>query len=336
MTDVPTSCIPEADRVAALLETGLLDTPAETSFDGITYLAKMLMGTPMSAISLVDQTRQWFKSRQGFDLTETPRSVSFCTHAIVSEHPFVVSDATKDPRFADAPLVTGPPFIRFYLGIPLVTKSRAAIGALCAYDTKPRALVHPDQLNAMTILARLVVDEIELRRFADTDGLTNTLTNSAFRRAADVEVHRARRNRRDLTCVVADVDHFKSINDTYGHAVGDYVLRFVAESFKSQLRPYDIVGRLGGEEFGLILPDTDIEGACAVAERLRSAIAGERLAVAGTDISLSASFGVSDCRGGDIGASAALSLADAAMYASKRAGRNRVTCFDPALTTSAA
>lgn len=335
MTDVPTSCVPETSRLAALLETGLLDTPPEASFDGITYLAKMLMGAPMSAISLVDQSRQWFKSRQGFDLTETPRSESFCTHAVTSEHPFVVLDAAKDPRFAEAPLVTGPPHIRFYLGIPLVTKSGAAIGALCIYDSAPRTVVDADQLNAMIILARLVADAIQLRQVANTDGLTHTLTNAAFRRAADVEVQRSRRYQRDLTCVILDVDHFKKVNDTYGHAVGDYVLRKVSESLKAQLRPFDIVGRLGGEEFGLVLPDTDIAGAIAVAERLRAAISAERLMVAGTVLNLSASFGVADCRAGTLEAGVALSLADTAMYASKKAGRNRVTCFDSGITTAA-
>lgn len=205
MIDVPSACAADAERVAALLDTGLLDTKPEASFDGITYLAKLLMGAPMSAISLVDHTRQWFKSRHGFEQTETPRSVSFCTHAVVSEHPFVVLDAQKDPRFSRLPMVVGPPNIRFYLGMPLVTKTRAVLGALCVYDTAPRAAVHPDHLNAMTVLARLVVDEIELRRLAETDGLTNVLTNTSFRRVADLETRRAQRYDRPLSCIVIDV-----------------------------------------------------------------------------------------------------------------------------------
>lgn len=336
MTNPIPVCVNEDARLAALLGTGILDTAPEATFDGITWLAKSILGTPMSSISLVDRNRQWFKSRQGFALTETPRSESFCTHAIIAEHPFVVLDAMKDSRFANLPIVAGPPHIRFYLGMPLVTKSRAVIGALCVHDTVPRETVHPDQLNAMAILAKLVVDQIEMRRIAETDGLTNLLTNVAFRRAGYAEAERASRYKREMCCIVLDVDRFKSINDTYGHAVGDYVLRNVCAVLRSEMRPFDIIGRLGGEEFAIILPDTNFSGATAAAERLRAAIAADPVSIAGADLAVTASFGVADCLSGQVDLGAALAQADSAMYQSKKAGRNRVTCFPGYTSVSAA
>lgn len=126
------------------------------------------------------------------------------------------------------------------------------------------------------------------------------------------------------------------MNDTYGHAAGDYVLRDISQQLRSLIRPYDVIGRLGGEEFALMLPDTDLAGALAAAERMRTAISAERISVAGADITLSASFGVADCHRGTLDASVALSHADAAMYESKRAGRNRVTCFDTAIKVTTA
>jgi GAF domain-containing protein len=209
-------CANEPGRLDALRSTGLLDTPAEAAFDGITWLAKTQLSAPMSAISLVDRDRQWFKSRQNLDIVETPRDVSFCTHALVTEHPFIVMDTSRDTRFAHSPMVVGPPQVRFYLGMPLITKERFALGALCVYDTTPRAAVTPDQLNAMSILARLATDSIELRRIAESDGLTNLMTRSAFRRGATAELSRCKRHQMNAACLVADIDEFKRINDTLG------------------------------------------------------------------------------------------------------------------------
>ena len=109
----------EAMRLAALRSLNILDTPAEERFDRITRLAQRLFDVPIALVSLVDTNRQWFKSCQGLDASETPRSISFCGHAILEDGPLIIEDATKDQRFADNPLVTGPPDIRFYTGQPL-------------------------------------------------------------------------------------------------------------------------------------------------------------------------------------------------------------------------
>jgi signal transduction histidine kinase/CheY-like chemotaxis protein len=164
MTSQP---IPANDvaRVAALRALGILDTPPEPDYDDLTRLAAQICGVPIALISLVDADRQWFKSRVGLDATETPRELSFCTHAIVEPQNdvFVVPDASADPRFAANALVTGAPHIRFYAGTPLVTHDGWALGTLCVIDREPRQLT-PEQLHALTTLRRHIIDALELRR----------------------------------------------------------------------------------------------------------------------------------------------------------------------------
>ena len=130
----------EAERLKALQVYGILDSEAEPRFDRLTDLAADMCGMPISLISLLDEERQWFKSRRGLSATETPRSWSFCDHAIQGgpATTFTVLDATLDPRFLDNPLVTGEPGIRFYAGAPLATADGHCIGTLCVIDTQPR------------------------------------------------------------------------------------------------------------------------------------------------------------------------------------------------------
>ncbi|MDP2868455.1 MAG: GAF domain-containing protein [Methyloversatilis sp.] len=130
----------EIQRLAALNDTALLDTPAELSFDDLTRLASMICGTPMAAISLVDHDRQWFKSRIGIDAPETPRDIAFCAHSILQSDVMMVGDARCDERFHDNPLVTGPMGMRFYAGAPLDIGTGERIGALCVLDIVPRQL----------------------------------------------------------------------------------------------------------------------------------------------------------------------------------------------------
>ena len=152
----------EAGRLAALRSLHLLDTDAEQAYDDITRLAARICEVPIALVSLVDEDRQWFKSRVGLDVCETPRGTSFCVHAIHQQGIFLVPDATADPRFCDNPLVTGDPHIRFYAGVPLVTAEGHALGSLCVIDRCPRFL-SPDRQDALFALGRLVVAQMELR-----------------------------------------------------------------------------------------------------------------------------------------------------------------------------
>jgi signal transduction histidine kinase len=156
---VPTD---EPERLRALRELAILDTAPEASFDDLTALAAEICGTPMALVSLVDERRQWFKSAVGLPTPETPRDVAFCAHAIVGDGLFVVPDARADERFADNPLVTGDPNLRFYAGAPLRTRDEHCVGTLCVLDRVPRAL-RPGQVAALEALARQVEALIELR-----------------------------------------------------------------------------------------------------------------------------------------------------------------------------
>jgi len=153
----------EAERLAALREYHILDTGNEQSYDDITALAAHICKVPIIMISLVDEVRQWFKSRVGITQRQTPRETAFCAHAILQHEPFVVRDAKIDRRFANNPLVTGDPHIRFYAGFPLVNPEGLALGTLCVIDRKPRRL-SARQENAMQALVRQVMALLELRR----------------------------------------------------------------------------------------------------------------------------------------------------------------------------
>ena len=155
----------EDARLRALRDCDVLDTPAEEDFDEITRLAAHICGVPIAAVSLIDAERQWFKSIVGLPLTETPRDMAFCAHTILQPGVMTVHDAQADARFADNPLVTGDPGIRFYAGAPLITEDGHALGSLCVIDRTPRHLT-ADQQEAMRLLARLVMSHLEKARRA--------------------------------------------------------------------------------------------------------------------------------------------------------------------------
>ncbi len=150
-------------RLAALEGLGVLDTPAEECIDRITRLAKRHFDVPIALVSLVDGTRQWFKSAAGLDAPGTAREISFCGHAIMHDDVLVVPDAANDPRFAENPLVRGEPHIRFYAGAPLLTPSGFRLGTLCIIDRRPRASLDEEQQATLRDLADMVTRELYLR-----------------------------------------------------------------------------------------------------------------------------------------------------------------------------
>lgn len=334
----------EVERLQALSEYRVLDTLPEQGYDDITSLAAYICKTPIALVSLVDASRQWFKSKVGLPAQETVRSDAFCAHALLQpQQILLVEDALKDVRFADNRLVVGPPYIRFYAGVPLLTPSGQALGTLCVIDTQPRVMDAVAQ-SALSSLARQVMVQLELRKAIfraqqteqelqqlnqalTTQTLTDALTQVNNRRALENnlvnEWERAFRYSQPLSLLMLDVDDFKSYNDRFGHQSGDAVLQQVADILTREARQPDFVARYGGEEFVIVLPETDREGALYIAERIRYKIEQ----AIWTQRPVTVSIGVASY-GSQADAEALLSQADQAMYRAKHAGRNCVMVAD--------
>jgi len=309
-------------RIAALRRLAVLDTAAEKPFEKIVTLVRTVLAVPIATVTLVDRDRQWFKAQRGLDRQETPRSISFCTHTIQRREPLIVADAHLDPRFAASPLVAGPPHIRSYAGVPLRTSEGYNVGSLCAMDTRARQFSRAD-IAILGNFANIVCDELELRMIAQVDDLTGALTRRGFVAQAEREMARCRRYSRPSALLMLDIDHFKSVNDTYGHATGDQVLHQMAMIAELTLRPTDVFGRLGGEEFAVLLPETDRDEAVLVAERLRQAIANHPMRLpSGSTLHVTASFGVAALGDAFASVPAWLESADKMLYAAKSGGRN--------------
>lgn len=313
-------------RVAALRRLAVLDTAIEAPFEKIVTLVRTVLAVPIATVTLVDRDRQWFKARRGIEPSETPRATSFCTHTIQQREPLIIEDALDDPRFAQSPLVVGAPFVRSYAGIPLRTPEGYNVGALCAMDTRSR-LFSPADIAILSNFANIVCDELELRMIAQVDHLTGALTRRGFVEQAEKEIGRARRYGRASSLVMLDVDHFKRVNDTYGHAVGDLVLQQIAGIAEVTLRPSDLFGRLGGEEFALLLPETAGPAAAIAAERVRHEIARHPMILPdGSTLNVTASFGVAELADPITSLAGWLERADTMLYAAKSDGRNCTKC----------
>ncbi|UVD58758.1 sensor domain-containing diguanylate cyclase [Rhizobium sp. Pop5] len=312
----------ENDRLAALQQLDLLDTPRDEGFERIVRLIKQIFSIDIGIVSLIDAHRQWYKACSGLAADEVSLEDTFCRCVVDCDEPVIVQDASKDPRFSKHPSVTGDDHIRFYAGVPLRTKAGHMIGTVCAIDRRPRSFSSKD-LAILEELAGAAMDRIDLMQSAATDGLTEAMTRRAFKQEADQLISLALRHQHDLSCIVFDIDHFKQVNDTHGHAAGDEVLKAVVSVCKTVLRVGDLFGRIGGEEFAIVLPHVDREGATAVAEKLRAAIASQPIFGEHGALKVTASLGTSALSIVSKDIETLLAQADAAMYQAKHGGRNR-------------
>ncbi|GAA0501298.1 sensor domain-containing diguanylate cyclase [Deinococcus depolymerans] len=308
----------EAERLASLRNLGILDTAPEPQFDRIMALVARYFQVPLGSITFVDEDRQWFKARAGFTHTEDPRAQSICALTVTGGCPLVIPDLRADPRTAGLSAVQGPHQAQFYAGVPLRAAGHA-VGTLCVLDTQPRHF-GPQELEVLEQFAELVQSELRLRlalRDLEALALTDPLTELPNRRAFQRELTRvclAAQDGEELVVGLLDLDQFKPINDTLGHAVGDAVLRFVAQRVRALLRPGEILARYGGDEFTLLLSGA---GADARARQITLELPQRLHMPSGRQVGVSLGLVSAE---GPADPHALLELADQTMYRAKAAG----------------
>ena len=327
----------------------MLDTSPEETFDRMTRLAAKLTGAPVTFMSLLDADRDFYKSSFGLseplNITRQLSERTFCHYPLVSKEALVLQDVTQLPVFRDVPTVQALG-IKAYVGIPLITQEGAVLGSFCAVDFQPKQWTDTD-IEVLAELAHSAMREMSLRKalrdadalnqklqsqvqqldalnrmlseLATTDPLTGLNNRRAFDHRLQLELAIVERRQTPLSLLMLDVDHFKNINDTLGHEAGDKVLVAIAQVLSTCARGIDVVARVGGEEFAVILPNTDADGAHEVAERMRSAVA--RLGCEGQPVTISVGAALLQDKEQ---AASLYSRADAALYEAKTSGRDRV------------
>ena len=336
MTVPPPLSEHEAERLRALRNLNLVETPLEERFERITRLAKSALRVDIVALSLVEANRQYFKSIQGLDVCETPRDVSFCGHTILQDDMMIVRDARQDELFKDNPLVTGPPHIVTYAGVPLYSSGGYKVGTLCAIhksvhsfgttcqqqlrDTAVLAQAELESVASNAVQAMLTEEVAAERRRALIDPLTRLWNREGILEYAAEAIADAQKRDSGVAMLYIDLNQFKQVNDTCGHAAGDAVLREVGRHILSALRESDGVGRLGGDEFLCVLTQCESEEqARAVAQRIRERVAEHPTCTSEGELDIDVSIGMHfEPRPTPAALSKLIERADADMYRVKR------------------
>lgn len=329
----------ENQRLRELHELDILqDEPNEALQELVEKTAK-IFEVPICVVSLVLEDRQWFKAHVGLpeDLArcrQTPRDISFCNHVVESMEPMVVTHGSQDKRFCENPLVMQYG-LQFYAGVPLVTKHKNAIGTLCLYDYKPRQFFKED-IRLLSIFAQRAIAQLELKRdlaeaqrekeryryLSIMDTFLDIYNRQFLMDMVDAECRRSRRFRHPFSFLLLDVDKFKEINDQHGHLAGDRVLQEIVKVIKGSVREVDIIGRFGGDEIGIAMPEADLEVARKVAERLKDAVSQHRFVYQGNKLNVTVSIGIASSE--NALTEEVLHFADRALYKAKDQGRNQV------------
>lgn len=317
-------------------------TPLEERFERITRLACRSLGVPVAAITIVKDNRQWFKSVVGWNVTELPMAKSLCGEVIKKGDQIVVDDTLNDLYLMSNPFVCKGPKFRFYAGCAIKDSVGDTIGSFCVMDIKPRvtdaqfgvALADLGFLAQREIFSSqlknaqsaLIAKLSESRRQAMFDSLTRVWNRRGGMDLLNTAVQEATEYDHTLGLCLADIDHFKKVNDQFGHPVGDQVLRKVAASIVTTVRPQDIVSRVGGEEFMILVRDVDARGCFSLANRVCANIRELPVRTRQAVVPMTLSIGIAMRNKGDVvSVEQLLENADKALYASKDRGRNRVS-----------
>ncbi|MDX2448528.1 MAG: sensor domain-containing diguanylate cyclase [Desulfobacterales bacterium] len=343
----------ENARLKALLDYRILDTLPEDSYDDITLLASEICATPMAALSLIDNSRQWFKSKVGLTVPETAREHAFCAHAILQPDIMIVNDAYQDSRFTDNPFVTGNPWIRFYAGAPLVTSRGEALGTLCVIDQDSRTLSDA-QIKSLQALSRQAMALLELRKYVQqqkkyqkelreyqlklehlntqyqklsiTDDVTGFNNTRFLHQYLDAYLKPVSEGGHPLSLVFFDMDNFKKVVDSHGHLLGAKVLKEVAETVNEHLESDDHIVRYGGDEFIVVLPGQGSDAALSKVQAIKKEISSQvYLKQESIDLNVTASFGIATYPQDAGNKKQLLMAADLCLFQSKKEGKNRIS-----------
>lgn len=264
--------VDELLRLETLRKLKVLDTNPEERFDRVTRLAKRLFGTPIALVSLVDAERQWFKSHQGLEATETPRDISFCGHAILEDEILVVGDAHDDERFHDNPLVTSNPSIRFYAGYPLTAPNGSKVGTLCVIDDKPRDL-RPDDLQLLRELGEMIEDELVIAEMVRNDPVTGLSNRAGFCAIAQHLLAMCRRTKASASIALLHLANQHVIEASMGGTDSDRAAVELAQLSLASFRNSDIVARLSGDTFVVLLAGSGLPDIDKALRRLEERVA---------------------------------------------------------------
>ncbi|WP_420475047.1 diguanylate cyclase [Noviherbaspirillum sp. ST9] len=332
-------------RVDAVALSGQQEADGDLQLQRIRRLGKKLFDVSNCIIVLGDTPQA---SEAAGSLAEI--EMAFCHEISASDEPVVVADASVHRSLGQHRCVAGKPHIRFYASHPVYHPDKSVAGRICLVDCTPRPVFREGERQSLADLAALVERELELRmmnasqlalekknknlrRKSLIDPLIGTWNRGAIMRILTIEAVRCDKANVPLSLIVADLDYFKKINDTYGHPAGDAVLVKVASRLRSCIRPQEALGRYGGEEFLIVLPGSSHKTAMAVAERMRATIAAQPETINGVALNLTISAGIAST---DLFPAATteelISKADVALYAAKDAGRNRVITATPDLS----
>ncbi len=348
----------EEKRLEALSTYGLRKEVPLGSLDPVVKIAARMFNMPVSVVNMIGSDHVFFAASIGVGDIDKSRDVSFCAHAINQNGVMVVPDATADERFHDNPLVTGAAGLRFYAGVPLFSPDGLALGALCVVDTVPHDDFSEADGERLRELAQMASDRLELRRveaFAEKSGPENAigldrreaeelyrlanfdiLTGLANRGRFYRHVEETLARRLPAAVVMIDLDGFKDVNDTLGHAVGDNILQEVAGRLESYVGEEDTVARIGGDEFAILLPKVDdLVKASEVAIAVNAGITMP-IVIDSQEIHIGASCGVALAPLHTEDPLELVGNADLALFKAKINGRGRSFVFEPALRMEAA